>query len=188
MKIFQYIEHQEQHINDILDHDEKRVDTVGGIDAIHKIYDELPEFFIGSNNEKIMKNGTARFTGANHLFTNEDDHDLSHDKNDSGEINEEYELNPLNNSDSFDFPNIERREKGLSICDIPKPKVQRLKLATNENVEAEICLKNPSVSNSYDPSLAAIGNNQSSKNKEGLSMNQSLDFNSLRYAIQMSLN
>ena len=65
MKTWRSLENQDQHIDDLLNSEPKREDTVGGIDSTQKIYDELPEFFIGSNNEKVLKNGTARFTGTN---------------------------------------------------------------------------------------------------------------------------
>ena len=114
------------------------------------------------------------------MFVNDEDENTDRLKNELIDYNEEYEINPMNNSDSFDFAKFEQRDKGFSIWDIPKPQIQKLNLKNNEKIDAGIFINKPSVSNSYDPSAVVNENNHSNNISDGISINKSLDFNSLR--------
>jgi hypothetical protein len=162
-----------------------RQDTVTGIDGVQRIYDDLPEFFLDDKEEKVGKNGTARFQNLEQLIAGEGEFEQEKEGEDSDEEkSNSSDDNPLlqQNDDSFEkLINTGSREKGFSISDIPKIPIDKVRPKNDENYGYILNNKPLGFSQSYDPTISDYRDPKSKYNaSDMLSMYKSSEMNSSR--------
>lgn len=146
--------------------------------------------------EKILKNGTARFQNFDQ-FINADTNNDGNDDPDTEEKNKECQRsndscdNPLlEPNDSFDdMMNNTKREKGFSISDIPKIPIEKCKPNNDENYGYILNNDTIGISHSYDPNSSDLKDRKVDNNDSDLlSIHKSLDFNNLRLPFRIKPN
>lgn len=169
---------------DLEDLAEGDLEGVGQQIGTQQIYDEIPEFFVNKDDEKIQKNGTAKFQNLDQLIKEgEGDIELlsDHEKQNDQDLSNE---NPLNQSDSFDgLMKMGNREKGISIQDIPKIPIEKVHTRNNENSGLVINHNMSEISSSYDPNMHVnnLYEQHMGKSEEDLYLtSKSIEFNSHR--------
>jgi len=164
------------------------------------MFDEIPDLFSNNEDDKINKNGTAKFQNLGQILNDEaegegeeellhKDHgsENSHHSHESNDSHHSYG-NPLDRSDSFEnLMKMGSREKGVSIQDIPKIPIEKVQVQNNENSGLLLNNNMSGISSSYDPTFNVnnlLENKANQSDSDILSANKSVDLNSNRIEIQ----
>ncbi|CAI2361018.1 unnamed protein product [Moneuplotes crassus] len=120
-----------------------------------QMFEEIPEFFVDGNEERIQKNGTAKFQNLEQFLKDgEGDIELtSNEENqDPREISKSSHENPLSES-CDDFGTNEIRDTVVSITKIPKIPIEKVQSRNNANSGFIVNRMVSDISPSYDPNV-----------------------------------